>query len=456
MRPQKPNIILILADDLGYGDLECYGSKVHRTPCIDQLSQEGVLFTDFYSASPQCSPSRASFMTGCYPQRVGLGRGYDFPVLLPGDPLGLHPDEITIARLLHNNGYATRIIGKWHLGDQPEFLPTEHGFDDYYGLPSSNDHHSERPEHDRTHLPKRFRDFPFPPLPLMKDTSILELNPDQTTLTERYTDKAIEFIKEHRNTPFFLYLAHMYVHTPLHPPAEYLAKSRNGPYGAEVEHLDDCTGRLVDAVIEAGLDENTVIVFTSDNGAARGAGGTNAPLRGWKNSTWEGGMRVPCIIRWPGSIDGNRECNHIVTAMDLYATIAHAAGIEILTDRATDSRDIAPLLWDQKNQWHPHSCFFYYNGDDLEAIRVGKWKLHMEPMLLYDLEADIGEQRNIIDQHPDIVQSMFMYVKKAQHELGDSRRRYVGTACRSAGWVANPQPLVTNDPDDPLIQSAYD
>jgi arylsulfatase A-like enzyme len=454
MKHIKPNIILILADDLGYGDLGCYGSTLHRTPRIDEMRQDGVLFTDFYAASPQCSPSRAAFMTGCYPQRVGLGLGYDFPVLLPGDPLGLNQDEITIAKLIKSAGYATQIIGKWHLGDQSGFLPNEHGFDNYYGLPSSNDHYSKRPAQERTHLPKRFKDFPFPPLPLMNDHSILELEPDQCTLTESYTKKAIDFIRSNKEQQFFLFLSHMYVHTPLHPPSEYLEKSLNGAYGAEVEHLDDCTGRIIDELRELRLDENTLVIFTSDNGAAEGAGGVNSPLRGWKNSTWEGGLRVPCIMRWPNRIASGTECKEVITAMDLYKTIAHLAQVEAPKDRILDSKDLSPLFWAQQSQWHPRKYFLYYNGDNLEAVRMGKWKLHMEPKLLFDLEVDVGEQKNIIKHHPDIIEEIYQYVKIAQQDLGDRRHRIIGNNCRPAGWVNTPKPLV--DCVDPNVQAAYD
>ena len=456
MADSRPNIILILADDLGYGDLSCYGSKIHRTPHLDRMRQEGVLLTDFYVASPVCSPSRAAIMTGCYPQRVGLSEGYDFAVLLPGDPLGLNPKEISLARLLEGKGYATKLVGKWHLGDQPPFLPRQHGFQSYFGLPHSNDHNSHRPASDRGHLPKRYSEFRLPPLPLMRNEEILEQDPDQTTLTERYTKEAIQFIRSNKDGPFFLFMSHMYVHTPLHPPREYLERSLNGPYGAEVEHLDACTGRLLDELVELGMEKDTLVVFMSDNGAARKSGGSNAPLRGWKAETWEGGMREPCIMWWPGRIPAHGTCGELVAAMDLYATFAGLAGAELPCDRTLDSIDIGPILWGDGSGFESRNCLLYYRGQNLEAVRSGKWKLHIDPDLLYDLETDIGETRNVFDNNPDVVEKLTLYAEQARKELGDARRRVIGSDCRPAGWVSHPRTLTVLDSQEQLFKAEYD
>lgn len=256
------------------------------------MAQEGMRFTDFYVASPVCSPSRAALMTGCYPKRIGLDSGHEFAVLFPGDPIGLGSREATIPHLLKEAGYRTKMIGKWHLGDQPEFLPTRHGFDSYFGLPYSNDMLPDHPANDRFH---------FPPLPLMTDEEVVETDPNQAALTDRYTAEAIRFIEDNarKEPPFFLYLAHMYVHLPIHTPMKYEAASDNGSYGAAVAHMDQSTGCILDTLKELGIDKNTLGIFTSDNGSNGQDGGSNAPLRGTKGTTWEGGMREPCIMRWP-------------------------------------------------------------------------------------------------------------------------------------------------------------
>jgi len=373
---RRPNLILILCDDLGYGDLGCYGSTAHDTPRLDRMAQEGARFTDFYVASPVCSPSRAALMTGCYPKRIGLDSGHNFLVLLPGDPIGLHPDEITIAALLKRQGYATKMIGKWHIGDQPAFMPNRHGFDDYFGLPYSND---MQPDHSA----KQYR---FPPLMLMRNEAVAEVNPDQVSLTDRYLVEAVKFIRANRDKPFFLYLAHMYVHVPIYPPMKYHAASRNGPYGAAVAHIDFATGVILDTLRELGIEGRTPVVFTSDNGAAYpqnpdhvplaaaalGGLGSNAPLRGGKCSTWEGGMREPFIAWWPGTIPAGGVNREVCTAMDILPTFARLAGTAEPRDRVIDGGDILPLLRGDPNARSPHEAFFYYGCGNhcLDAVRA--------------------------------------------------------------------------------------
>ncbi len=436
-KAEQPNIVLIFIDDMGYGDLGCYGSTKNRTPRLDQMAEEGMRFTDFYVAASVCSPSRAGLMTGCYPKRVGLEAGTKFVVLMPEDPMGLNPDEITLPEILQTQGYETMLVGKWHLGDQPPFMPTNHGFDSYFGLPYSNDHYSGRVY--AKHLPKRFENG-FNPLPLMRNNEILEKDPDQSTLTARYTEEAVQFIRKNKDQPFFLYLSHMYVHTPLFPAAEFRAKSRNGAYGAEVEQIDHSTGVVLDTLKELGLDENTLVIFTSDNGS-RGGGGSNKPLKGRKGQTWEGGMREPCLMRWPGTIPSGSTCSELTTAMDFLPTFAKLAGGSAPDDRIIDGHDIRDLMTGVPEAATSYEAFFYYRQNILEAVRSGKWKLHLKLKQLYDLEADIGEKRNLYTANPDVVGKLKQLADEIREDIGDKNTR--GKNVRPAGTVANPVPLTT-------------
>ena len=295
----RPNIVLINCDDLGYGDLGCYGSDLHDTPTLDRLAAEGVRFTDFYMASPVCSPSRGALLTGCYPPRIGFGSFEGLPVLFPGQPVGLPDSEVSHGRLLSDAGYATLMVGKWHCGDQPAFLPTNHGFDHYFGLPYSNDMGRQ------SGTPTRAdgEQAGYPPLPLLDGDDVIEQQPDQSSLTGRYVTEVLRFMRAHRDEPFFVYLAHLYVHLPIYVQDRFAAQSRNGAYGAAVASIDWAADVILHELAQLGLDERTLVVFTSDNGALdRADGGSNLPMRGHKGTTWEGGMRVPGIARWPGRI----------------------------------------------------------------------------------------------------------------------------------------------------------
>ncbi len=421
------------------------------------MAERGMRFTDFYAASPVCSPSRAGLMTGCYPKRVGLASGVHHCVLFPGDPIGLHPDEITIAALLKSGGYATKLVGKWHLGDQPPFLPTEHGFDSYFGLPYSNDHYLGRPREQLRRHPSPFREHGFPPLPLMCNADVIEEEPDQATLTERYARESVKFIETHKNEPFFLYLSHMYVHTPLHPPKGFQAKSQNGAYGAEVEYIDFTTGIILDTLKELDLDRRTLVIFTSDNGSCGRDGGSNAPLRGAKGTTWEGGMREPCIMYWPGQIPAGTVCSEICSTMDVLPTMAHLAGCELPTDRIIDGIDIRSAMFNESTSAGARETLFYYQENTLSAVRAGDWKLFVdgEPRL-FNLREDISETNNLHGQHPKITARLTEYARACRDDIGDESLGIEGRNCRPVGRVSNPKMLTSYPRDHPYIEAAYD
>ncbi|NQY56219.1 MAG: sulfatase [Ilumatobacteraceae bacterium] len=457
----QPNVVLINCDDLGYGDLGCYGSTRNRTPSIDRLAADGVRFDSFYTASPVCSPARGALLTGCYPPRIGFGAFNGIPVLFPGMDVGLPPTEISLARILSQAGYRTQAVGKWHCGDQPAFLPTNHGFDHYFGLPYSNDmgRQANRPEM----LPE------MPPLPLIVDGEVVEQQPDQASLTERYVARALEFMRSSDERPFFLYLAHMYVHLPIYVQERFAEASQNGAYGAAVESIDWATSVLLDELDAQGIADDTIVIFTSDNGSlgdqpppwgsSEPLGGSNEPLRGAKGSTWEGGQRVPGIVRWPTRIAAGRTSDELVTAMDLYPTLAKVCGAQVPTDRIIDGRDVSALWFGDAPS--PHDAFFYYRMNDLEAVRSGRWKLHFskkgeERPALYDLEADISESNDVIDDHHDVVATLEQLAETARAALGDERLGRVGAEVRPIGRVDDPAPLTVYDPDHPYVMAEYD
>ncbi len=424
---RRPNVIIILLDDLGYTDIGVYGAPKIRTPYADRMAAEGVKLTDFYAES-LCSPTRAALLTGSYAERVGMDR-----VCWPDSEIGLHPDEITIADLLREQGYATACIGKWHLGHHPEFLPTNHGFDYYFGLPFSND------------MGPDSRREAFPPLPLMRNEEIIEEGPDQRYLTRRYTAEAIGFMEENRDRPFFLYLAHTFPHVPLYVSEEFEGVSEFGLYGDVVEELDWSTGRILEAVEDLGLDEDTLVVFASDNGPwlQKGAGGGLAtPLRDGKGTAWEGGHRVPAIMRWPGRIPAGKVVNEITTVMDLYPTLAELAGAELPGDRVIDGRTLLPLLTGE-GEFEPYEAYFYYRLRGLRAVRAGEWKFHREGTYrdynniyydytpdyrihvyesLFNLDEDPAEQRNLALDHPELVEKLKAVLEEHEEEMSRNSR----------------------------------
>lgn len=463
--PARPNIILINCDDLGYGDLGCYGSTRNHTPYIDRLADEGLRLTDFYMASPLCSPSRGAMLTGSYPNRIGFGSFDGVPVLFPGVGLGLGPQEVTLGNVLKEAGYRTQCVGKWHCGDQPEFLPTRFGFDHYYGLPYSNDMGVQAPMEGWGYLTDS-----YPPLPLLLDEEVIEQQPDQASLTSRYLDESLRFMRQSvadssmdsdEQVPFFLYFAHLYVHVPIYVQERFARLSGNGRYGAAVACIDWSVGVLMAELERLGIAENTLVIFTSDNGSrARDEGGSNAPLRSHKATTWEGGHRVPCIMRWPAVIAAGQESDAIATAMDFLPTFQTITGIDLVSDRAIDGRDMTPLLQDSQAD-SAHDQFLYSVRGALEAIRVGRWKLHVAKggdaiCELYDLVADVGEQHDAAAEHPDVVADLTARIELARAELGDTLTDSTGSGCRPIGLVDDPQMLTTIDPDHPYYIAMYD
>ena len=451
----KPNIILINCDDLGYGDLGCYGSPVNHTPYIDRLAAEGLRLTDFYAASPVCSPSRGAMLTGCYPPRIGFGSFDGDWVLFPGQGLGLGEQEETLADVLRRAGYATQIIGKWHCGDQTEFLPTRHGFDSWYGLPYSNDMGVQVSNGN-----PGARRAGFPPLPLMADEAVIQQQPDLAGLTERYTEHAVRFMRENREKPFFLYLAHMHVHLPIYVQEHFLQRSQNGKFGAAVETVDWSTGVLMHELEQLGIAENTLVIFTSDNGSRGRAdeGSSNLPLRGHKGTTWEGGQRVPCIVRWPGTI-APRADGGLLSSLDFFATLTALAGGAAASGNATDSLDARAFLLDGAPS--PRDTFAYYLSNELQAVRHGNYKLHIrkdgaDVCLLYDLRADIAETTDISAAHPETVRELQAMAAAFRARLGDSAAGVTGAETRPIGMVDNPQMLTALGAEHPYIIAMYD
>ena len=434
---RKPNIIVVFCDDLGYADIGPFGAKTQATPFLDKMASEGMRLTDFYSTCPVCTPSRASLMTGCYPRRVNMHVDEkNLCVLFPAARKGLNPSEVTIAEVLKEQGYATMCIGKWHLGDHPEFMPTNHGFDHYFGIPYSNDMNRKEV-----------------PLPLVRDLTVIRDSVQkETTITAQYTTEALKFIRDNGDKPFFLYLPHTAVHLPLVPGENFKGTSKNGAYGDWVQEIDWSMGELFKTLKATGIDEHTLVLFTSDNGSAREKQGSNLPLRGRKGRTDEGGMRVPCVVRWPGKIPAGSSRNALTNTMDLLPTFAAISGGKVPADRIIDGKNIWPIL-SGKSKNDPREAFFYYQMDQLQAIRSGDWKLFLEmdqkkrnwgkpegkkALALFNLAADIHEDHNVAADNPEIVRRLLAHAAAAREDLGDVDRP--GKGQRKAGWVEQPSP----------------
>jgi len=454
-----PNFVIINIDDLGYADIGPFGSKLNRTPNLDRMAAEGRKLTCFYAA-PVCSPSRAALMTGCYPKRVLPIPG----VLFPAAAVGLNPAESTIAELLKTAGYRTGCIGKWHLGDQPPFLPTRQGFDDYLGIPYSNDMGTAE-DGSKSSLGEPVRKIApakaarggtgkstgsetgltgnsQPPLPLLENEKVIARvrQEEQMGIVKRYTEAAVKFIRANKDRPFFLYLPHTAVHFPLYPGREFQKKSGNGSYGDWVEEVDWGVGRVLDTLRELKLDGNTLVLFTSDNGGTPRA--VNAPLRGFKGSTWEGGMREPTIAWWPGRIPAGTSTDAVTGMIDILPTLVKLAGGAVPADRKMDGGDIWPLLAGAPGARSPHDVFYYYRGFNLEAVRSGPWKLHLAKGELYNLDADIGEAKNLAAENPEVVRKLTAIAEQTEGDLGT---KAIGPGCRALGRVDKPQPLIGVD-----------
>ncbi|VGO15739.1 Arylsulfatase [Pontiella desulfatans] len=430
-KAERPNIVIIFNDDQGYQDLGCYGSPDIKTPRVDQMAAEGMKFTDFLVASSVCSPSRAALLTGCYPNRVGVPSVY-FPDRGKG---GLEPEHVTIAEMLKTVGYNTAAVGKWHLGDELKYLPTNQGFDSYYGIPYSNDMYPastmkyaddclflEGQSHEtlkEAYAGKLRNGNPISlknKVPLMRGEECIEFPADQTTITRRFTDEGIVFISESvkEEKPFFLYLAHSMPHIPLFVAPEFEGKSERGLYGDVIEEIDFNTGRILDHLKTLGIEDNTLVVFTSDNGPwliMKENGGSAGPLFEGKMTTFEGGQRVPCIMKWPGHIPAGTVCDELASTIDLMPTFAAITGAALPTVQPLDGKNILDLLTSQPGAKSPHEFFFYGQA----AVRQGDWKYHAREHFkvketarehkgptLYNLKDDIGESNNVIDEHPEI------------------------------------------------------
>jgi arylsulfatase A-like enzyme len=445
-----PNIILIVCDNLGNGDLGAFGSRLHRTPHVDRLAEEGTKFTSFYVASGVCTPSRAAILTGCYPRRLNLHESaVGGAVLQPVATRGLHPDETTLAEVLRAAGYATACIGKWHLGDQPPFLPTRQGFEYFFGIPYSDD------------MTRDKRPQAWPELPLMRGEEVIEAPVDRDHLVRRCTEEAIRFLEAHARHRFFLYLPHTMPGSTPHPfssPA-FRGKSRNGAYGDCVEELDWSTGEILAALDRLGLAAQTLVIWTSDNGAVRRdpPQGSNAPYRGWGYDTSEGAMRVPCVMRWPGVIPAGAVQDELCSTLDLLPTIAGLAGAPWPRARL-DGHNILPLLAGAagaRSPWDDEGFCFYRMGN-LQAVRAGPWKLYFEmpasatnqskkkaPLAaprLFDVRRDLGEDHEVAAQHPAVVARLTALADRTRTEIGDGPR--LGPGQRPAGAVETATPLL--------------
>lgn len=446
----KPNIIIIFTDDQGYQDVGCFGSPNILTPNLDKMAGEGVKFENFYVAQAVCSASRTALMTGCYPNRVGIHGALNHT-----SKIALHTDEMTIAEVAKSVGYATAIYGKWHLGHEPDYLPVNQGFDEYYGIPYSNDmwpHHPTSGAH-------------YPPLPVFENGQIADtLHNDQSQFTTILTEKAVDFINRNKNNPFFLYVPHPQPHVPLFVSDKFKGKSERGLYGDVIMEIDWSVGEILKAVKDNGLDDNTLVIFTSDNGpwlSYSGHSGSADPLREGKGTAWEGGIRVPCIMRWPGTLPVGKVQQQPAMTIDLLPTIAGLIGAE-LPERKIDGKDIFPILKMEEGAVNPHDAYFiYYNRNELQSV-ISKdgWKLyfphtyrslmpgqayrddgipikyHMLPVLepeLYNLYTDISEENNVADEHPEVVERLTTLAATMRIELGDALQGIDGQFNREPG-----------------------
>ncbi|MCA9236222.1 MAG: sulfatase [Planctomycetales bacterium] len=458
--PPAPNLVVIFIDDMGYADVGPFGCETYPTPNLDRLAAEGRCFTDFHAATAVCSASRAALLTGCYPERVGI-----LGALGPRARIGINPDEYTLAELCRDHGYATAIFGKWHLGDREPFLPLQHGFDEYFGLPYSNDMWPMHPDLAGKSAAERKKGYPDLPLYEGNEVADAEVtSEDQNQLTTQYTERAVDFIRRQGDKPFFLYVPHSMVHVPLHVSDKFRGQSGAGLFGDVVMEVDWSVGQILAALEETGVAENTWVVFTSDNGPWLSYGdhaGSAGDLREGKGTMFEGGYREPCIMRWPGVIPAGSECDELCTTMDILPTMARLLGAELPADRTIDGHEILPLMTGAADAKSPYEAFWCYYGGELQAVRDPRWKLHMphayrtlagKPggtgglpadyqqakigLVLFDLRADRGETADVADQHPEIVERLLAEAEQARAELGDKLTAAAGSGVRPPGRVA--------------------
>ena len=462
----RPNIVLILADDIGYGDLSCFGSKTIRTPHIDSIANQGTRFTQFYVSQAVCSASRASLMTGCYANRVGMEGALNHT-----SPQGINPNELLLPELLKQHGYTTAMVGKWHLGLSPYFSPTRNGFDEFLGIPYSNDNSKFHPS----------LATEMPPLPLYDRDQVIETDPDQAQFTRRFTERAVDFIDRNHDHPFFLYVPHVMPHVPIFASDEFRGRSPNGLYADVVEELDWSVGEILAAIDRAGIRDNTLVIFTSDNGPFLSYGshaGTTGGLREGKLTAYEGGVRVPCAMRWPERIPTGRVCNEPLMTIDLLPTIAKWINAPLSTN-PIDGKDVSDCLFATDSTKSSHESMLFYSGNELHAIRSGNWKLHLphayitvdgqpgkdgkparygelqpksitqsgvagiasrhgyrveqQPLALYNLASDPGETTDVALANASVVTQMLVVADEARRVLGDGITATVGAEIRLCG-----------------------
>ena len=451
----KPNIVIMFIDDMGYGDIGPFGNTVNQTPNLDRMAEEGMVLTQFYVANTACTPSMAALLTGTYAHRIGMdGGGGNLVVTFPGDKRGLNPNEITIAEMLRENGYATGCFGKWHLGDQPEFMPLAQGFGTWFGIPYSNNMWSGR----KGKIPNPITNRKFEPLPVMRQDKAVAYvadGVDQSLLAEVFTDEAIAFIKKNQKQPFFCYIPHSHVHKPRYARPKYLKRAEGNVDRAQVEEVDDSIGRVLQTLKDLKLDQNTLVIFTSDNGAAGGM--SSGPLRGAKDGPkYEGHMRVPTLAWWPGTIEGGITSKEIGVTTDLLPTLAKLTNSRVPTDRIIDGKDITDLLLGKKNAKSPHELHFYEN----EGIRRGDWKLVQvrntqslnyrefkkgeTKLELYDLSKDLGERKDMSGKHPEMAKEL--------DRLLQEHATSIAANLRPAGFSSNPKPILKEVGDIPTLK----
>ena len=455
-----PNFVVIFIDDMGYADIGPFGAKGYETPFLDQMAQEGMRFTDFQVSSAVCSASRAALLTGCYHRRVGISGA-----LGPSANRGINANEVTLAEICKQKDYATACFGKWHLGHHPKFLPQQHGFDDYFGLPYSNDMWPFHPRYLNLPPDSPRRKRGFPRLPLIDGESVVNANvtgEDQTQLTTQYTERAVAFIEEQKDQPFLLYVPHSMVHVPLYVSDKFRGASERGLFGDVVMEVDWSVGQILKALKTHDIDDNTLVIFTTDNGPWLSYGdhaGSAEPLREGKGTMFEGGCRVPTIMRWPSRIAAGKSCDELASTIDILPTVAKLIGAT-LPEHKIDGKDISPLMFGAEDAQSPHEVFLCYYGGQLQAVRDRRWKLHFPHgyrtmaghpggtggipapysqsrtgLELYDLKNDVSETHDVADEHPDEVARLEQLAEAARKDLGDSLTRQPGPGIRPAGQL---------------------